>query len=337
MQSRLMPARYAPTSFPRLFLLGWLLATAPVVFAEKFTLVVLPDTQIAVRSSPDMTRSQMNWIIKNRVPLNIPIVLHVGDVVDWDTPDHDQWRTADSCFALLDKARIPYAIAVGNHDTAAVKEGGGAAPGNVNANLRNTEQFNRFFPVSRFVAQRGRMEEGKSDNAWYEFTAGGVDWLVLALELWARPEPVKWAESVIAAHPNHNVILITHSHLTAKGEIHPNKGGYGDQSPLHIHETLITQHANVRFVFCGHVGHSARRVDEGVHGNRIYQLLQCYQNTNAGGGYLRLVDIDADRGTVFARMYSPFYDKTLEDASKFSFENVSFVPKAKAAHSVLAK
>lgn len=294
----------------------------------KFTLVVLPDSQIAVRARPELTISQMEWIVKNREALNIPFVISVGDVVDWDTPDHEQWITASRCYDVLDRAGVPYAIAVGNHDTAAVKVGGSAAPGDVNANLRDTTQFNRFFPVARFTAQQGRMEEGKSDNAWYAFRAGGADWLVLALELWARPAPVEWAGSVLAAHPHHNVIVVTHSHLTSKGAIMPGNGGYGDQSPQAIFDQLIKRHANVRLVLSGHVGGSAWRDDEGEHGNRIHQVLQCYQNRDAGGGYLRLLEIDTAGRRIAARMYSPFHDKGLDDGSEFAFEDVDFIAPA---------
>jgi hypothetical protein len=305
------------------------LAVAPGARAEKFTLVVLPDTQIAVRAKPELTRSQMDWVVKHRAEKNIPIVLHVGDVVDWDTPELDQWVTASECFERLDAADIPYAIAVGNHDTAAVQPGGSAAPGDVRANLRVTESFNRFFPMRRFRAQGGRMEGGKSDNAYYTFRAGGLDWLVIVLELWARPGPVEWANRVVAGHPNHNVIVLTHSHLNSRGEIEGRNGGYGDQSPRHVFDHFIAKHANVRLVFSGHVGGSAWREDRGEKGNRIVQILQCYQNRDAGGGHLRLLEVDPEAGTMAASMYSPFYDKTLEDGSSFRVEGMEFVRPAR--------
>ena len=314
---------------PRLLAALAVIVASHSAMAETFTLVVQPDPQIAVRSKPGMTASQMDWIVKNRTPLNIPFVICVGDVIDWDTPDHAQWITASRCFDVLDRAKIPYAIAVGNHDTAAVKEGGSAAPGNVRENVRDTTKFNRFFPVTRFPAQRGRQVEGKSDNAWYSFHAGGVDWLVLALELWARPEAVAWANTVAAAYPNHNIIVVTHAHLDAKGGIQQNNGGYGAQSPQVVFDEFIKQHANVRLVLSGHVGDSGWRADKGAKGNTIYQILQCYQHRDAGGGYLRLLEIDTAARTIRASMYSPFHDTTLPDASAFSFREVDFVPAAR--------
>lgn len=301
-----------------------LLATGRWAPAETFTLPVLPDTQIAVNRRPEMLDSQLQWIAKNKDGLRMPIVLHVGDIVDWD--NEGQWETASRAFATLDRAKVPYALAVGNHDTSAVGEfSGSAAPGNTRLNLRKTEKFNRHFPVRRFPAQQGRYEPDKSDNASYTFRAGGLDWLVVTLEFCSRPGPVDWAGDVIARHPRHNVIVLTHFHLTPKGEINPNNAGYGDLSPKAIHDRLIRKHPNVLMVLSGHVVTSAWRTDQGDKGNTIYQLLQDYQSEDAGGGYIRLLDIDTEKGTISARMYSPFYNKTKDDSSRFEFTDVRFV------------
>lgn len=305
-------------------------------WAEKFTLPVLPDTQCEVNSRPEMFTSQLDWIVSNQQALKIPFVIHVGDLVDWDTPDHRMWKTASEGMKKLDQAGIPYALTLGNHDTAAVGGGrivngkrtpigGSAAPGDVHANVRITKQFNAFFPVSRLTAQQGRYEEGKSDNAFYTFRAGGVDWLALSLELWARQGPIDWANKVVASHPNHNVIVVTHSHLRGDGMIEQRNGGYGDNSPQYIYDHFIKLHPNILMVLCGHVGTSAWRNDAGAQGNRIYQLLQDYQGEASGGGYIRLLEIDTEARTISAKMYSPFLKKTREDKSAFSFKDVKFI------------
>lgn len=310
--------------FYRLLLL--LLLTSPVGFAQKFTLPVLPDTQEEVGSKPEMFTSQLNWIVQKKDSLNIPFVLHVGDVVNFDTVTH--WQTASEIFTILDNARMGYAITLGNHDTGAVRyNSGSAAPGNVNQNLRKTGKFNTFFPVSRFTQQRGRYEETKSDNAWYTFQAGGKDWLVLALEFCARQGPVDWAQGVFKDHPSHNVIVLTHYHLNPTNEISTRNAGYGDLSPAQIFDQLIRKHPNVLLVLSGHVVYSAWRDDLGENGNHIYQLLQNYQSQDHGGGYIRLLEIDPDAGTISAKMYSPYYNKTLNDKTAFSFSGVKFINK----------
>ncbi|RYG63652.1 metallophosphoesterase [bacterium] len=294
--------------------------------AQTFTIPVLPDTQIEVRARPEMLESQLKWLVQNKKALKIPMVLHVGDIVDWN--NESQWEMASKQFETLDKAKIPYALAVGNHDTAAVGEfSGSAAPGNVNANLRITDKFNRFFPVRRFKTQKGRFEEGKSDNAFYTFKAGNLNWLVLTLEFCARQGPIDWANKVVAAHPKHNVIVLTHFHLNDRGEINSNNAGYGDLTTQSIYDQFMKKHANIVMVLSGHTGSSAHRADVGEAGNTVHQILQDYQNQDSGGGYIRLLEIDTKAGTIAARMYSPFYNKTKDDESKFSLEGVKFIQK----------
>jgi hypothetical protein len=292
--------------------------------AQKFTIPVLPDTQREINYNPAMFTNQMEWIASKKDSLNIPIALHVGDVVDFNNTL--QYDRASDGFQILDHAGIPYAIAVGNHDTNSVGENSGnVAPGNANENLRTTERFNTYFPTQRFIAQKGRFEQNKSDNAFYTFDAGGFKWMVLTLEFCARPDAVNWANQAISKFPHHNVIILTHYHLTAIGEIAPTNSSFGDLSPQSIYDQLIKKHANIRLVLSGHTDSTAWRDDIGEKENHIYQILQDYQNVDNGGGYIRLLEIDPEAGTIAAKMYSPYYRKTKEDVSRFSFSGVEFV------------
>jgi len=291
---------------------------------RKFTIPILPDTQSEVGSKPEMFYSQLNWIAQKKDSLNMPIVLHVGDLVNFDNIKH--YETASKGYKILDSARIGYAITLGNHDTEAVGvNSGSAAPGNVNQNLRKTTKFNTYFPVSRFTMQKGRYEENKSDNAYYTFKAGRMKWMVVTLEFCARQGPVDWANKIIAENPRYNVIILTHFHLTPKGEINKTNAGYGDLTTQSIYDQMISKHKNVRMVLSGHVVPSSYRIDTGEKGNDIYQLLQDYQHEDFGGGYIRLLEIDAKHKTMTAKMYSPYYNKTRDDASKFSFSDVKFL------------
>jgi hypothetical protein len=309
-----------------LFLLFTLILISFSVSAQKFVIAILPDTQREVNARPEMFMIQMQWLADKSDSLNIPIVLHVGDIVDFN--NIVQYQKASEGFSILDRAKVSYAITLGNHDTDAVGENSGsAAPGNVNANLRTTDRFNSYLPVKRFDDQKGRFEKKKSDNAYYTFRQGGLKWLVLALEFCSRQEPVDWAGKIIADHPEYNVIILTHYHLNAKGEIAPDNAGYGDLSPKAIYDQMISQYPNVRLVLCGHTGSSVYRDDIGAEGNHIYQILTDYQGEDFGGAYIRLLEIDPDAGTISAKMYSPFYNITKNDKSMFSFSGVEFVPR----------
>jgi hypothetical protein len=101
--------------------------------------------------------------------------------------------------------------------------------------------------------------------------------------------------------------------------------GYGNLSPQKVYDQLIGQYENVRLVLSGHTGSSVHRDDIGLKGNHIYQLLQDYQGEDNGGGYIRLLEIDPVSKTMSAKMYSPFYNRTKDDSSQFSFAGVNFV------------
>lgn len=104
-------------------------------FGQKFTIAIFPDTQVEVGSKPEMFYSQIDWIIKHKDSLNIPMSLHVGDLVNFNNFNH--FEVASKGYEAFDKAHIPYAITLGNHDGEAVGyHSGSAAPGNVNQNLR---------------------------------------------------------------------------------------------------------------------------------------------------------------------------------------------------------
>ncbi len=308
----------------RLWLLMFGLFFHADALASPFVLPVLPDTQREINGKPVMFVSQIKWLVDNRTKLDIPIVLHVGDIVDFNNAK--QWEVASEQFKRLDEMKLPYALAVGNHDTAAVGENSGkAAPGNVNANLRTTAFFNQYFPVGRMAAEKGQYESGKSDNAYYLFEAGGLKWLVLTLEFCARQGPVDWANIVLNDYPDRNVIILTHFHLTSKGEINQTNAGYGNLTSQSIFDQLIKKHANVLLVLSGHVDSSASRTDPGEAGNTIYQILQDNQTKDSGGGYIRLLEIDPEAGTIAASMYSPFYDLTQDGTSKFALSHVKFI------------
>ncbi len=59
--------------------------------SHTFTIPVLPDTQEAVTRKNEMFFSQMQWIADKKDSLKTPIVLHVGDVANFDTITH--WAT----------------------------------------------------------------------------------------------------------------------------------------------------------------------------------------------------------------------------------------------------
>jgi hypothetical protein len=296
---------------------------------DKFTIAVCPDTQREISSGHTAVfLNAFQWMAANAADLNLKFVLHTGDMVDWDTPDHAQYKVASDGYAYLDAANIPYAISPGNHDTGAVDVGGSAKPppNSAHVNVRDTTTFNTYFPPSRYKKMGGTYEAGKEDNSWHEFTAGGLNWLVISMEFCARTGPVNWAKSVIAAHPNHNVIFILHYHLEGDSTISNSNAGYGDNTCRYIYDNLLSQYSNVRLVFCGHVGIQGYRTDVGPKGNTIYQFLGTYHDSTINP--TRLVEIDTKNGTIDTRVFIPSTGGNKQDGSARVITGIPWVQPA---------
>lgn len=291
-----------------------------------FSFVVIPDTQNETLNDTNTQNHfvpRIDWILENRDALDIRFVLQTGDLCNWDTPTHDQYVRASTGFEKLDTAGLPYALAIGNHDTAATCPGGSACPGDTHAHLRDTSTFNQFFPVTRFPTMQGTFEPDKVDNAFHTFRAGGVDWIVVSMELWARPEAYAWVGQVLADHPDHNGIVFTHDHLRGDGTINTSNGGYGDTSPRKIFDDVLAKQPNLRFVFSGHEGTVAYRADDGESGNAIHQFLF---NIDDASNPTRVVKIDTEAKTIDTYVYGPATDKTYDQpGASVTITDVDFV------------
>ncbi len=312
-------------------LLAAMLLLARAAFAaqteEKFTLAVIPDSQQEILKEDDVRLpNRLQWLVDQRNALNLRMVLHVGDLHNWDTPDHIQYERTSRAFKILDDAKMPYAIAVGNHDTAATGKGGGAAPGNVKQNQRNTTTFNHYYPAERIGISGATWEDNKVENGYRTFTAGGLKWLAINLELWARQEPINWAKKVAADHPDHNFILLTHAFIDGNGNIQQNNGGYGDKSPQYIFDTLIKPAPNARLIFNGHTGTHAYRLEKGDTGNSIYMFNQTYHDPKSNP--VRLFEINPAEKTIKTWVYCPIDGTTKEDGSSMTIQNVEWVKPA---------
>ena len=284
-----------------------------------FSIAVMPDTQQDVLGSKRLT-NRAEWLVDNRQDLDLQFVMHTGDVVNWDTPAHEQYANASRSLEILDDAGIPTALTIGNHDTYAVGVGGSARDSRYTRKyVRDTATFNRYFSTDRYDPE-GTFEAGKIDNNYQLFSAGGEDWMILTLELWPRAAAVDWARGVVAAHPDHNVIVQTHSYLTESGSI-DGSAGYGDTSPNTLYKRLISVYPNIRMVLSGHVGDAASRVDVGANGNKIVSFLECFHSSTYN--HIRLLEIDTAADTVSTEIYSPINNRTFSQYAG-TFDGMTF-------------
>jgi len=298
---------------------------------QPFSIAVLPDTQKeTMYASNTRFANRTKWLVDNRAKVNLRYVLHTGDVVNWGWLVPSQFAIAKTAVKKLSDAGIPYALTIGNHDTAAVgwngKAGSTGYGGSAYAYnpeckvrfstaecrsrllVRKTAAFNQAFPLASLRNVGGAFEAGKVDNLWTTFEASGTKWLVITLELWPRAAVVTWAQQVVASHPGHNVVIQTHSYLTSSGGIDQTNGGYGSTSGQYLYDNLVRKYANIKMVFSGHTGNAARRVDTGVNGNKIVSYLQAFHSSTTNP--VRIVTIDPASGLVTSRIIAPYTNET---------------------------
>lgn len=300
--------------------------------SKPFKLALLPDTQTYTKKFPQIANSQTEWLAAN--PDGFAFVLQQGDITDWNAPE--QWEIAQAAFSKLDGV-LPFTFVPGNHDI-----------GN-NSDVRNTDLMNKYLPYEKYSKTKtfgGVFENGKMDNTYHIFKAGGLNWLIISLEFGPRNEVLDWANKIVEQHPRHKVIVNTHAYMYSNnkrmtdGDIWlPQSYGIGKDSlektvnnGEQIWQKFVSKHKNMLLVFSGHVLHSGvgTLVSEGDNGNKVYQMLANFQEgvegTEMGGnGFMRILTIDTDKKTIDVKTYSPYTDKyDTRSHQQFSFENVTF-------------
>ena len=295
-------------------LLILVLSLASQAQAEPYRLIVLPDTQCNSEKWPQQLTTMTEWIAKNQQPLNIKYVLHVGDMVEHGNSEQE-WKNFDASMQVLD-GKVPYVLAVGNHDFDKI------------AGTRSTVMFDKYFPPERFSKLPSYpTKDADKANSYRTFSAAGINWLIVTMPFLPTDEQLEGANRVVKGHPNHRVIVLTHSYLTHTGR---------DKSGEYIWEKLVRRHGNISLVVCGHLS-TVHFVSQGDQGNKVYEMLFDWQNDKKPepNSYLAILEFDPDAAKLSVRSYSPTLDKYLTDPrGQFEFRDVDFLKgKAKATAS----
>jgi len=292
---------------------------APVPDEPDFNVILLPDTQFYSGEKNFGTRhmffSQTNWIIENREALNIPFVLHMGDIVEsgdliGGSKNLQQWFIAFQAMHALHapattglEEGIPYAVCVGNHDQEPIWRSSGT-----------TTYFNQFFGVDHFskFSYYGGHYGDNNDNHYYLFKAGGYDFIVISIEYSdpgrdpVDPDLLEWADALLKEYPDHRGIVISH-HMV-------NPGFPAAWSPYgEVLYEVLKDNPNLHLMLGGHITGEGLRVNN-HEGNTVYALVQDYQgHTRGGNGFLRIMRFSPRTNEIHLDTYSPFVDAYLDE------------------------
>lgn len=289
---------------------------------DSFTLIVFPDTQIYSKDRPSWRRSSKKevftdmtqWVADRAKADNIKFVLHMGDIVNEDYEPY-QWENANKAMSILDGV-VPYAMVVGNHD---MYLGNEESPRD---SIRNTTNFNRTFPHSRYQKEDwygGRMKKDwfiphdSYDNNYHFFNQGKLEFMIVNLEAGPTDAMLDWANNLIAKYPSKRVIVMTHSYMLGNDKRdYPDGFGYlppNSNTGEEIWEKLIKKHKNIFLVLSGHIGntndHRGLMASKGINGNTVYQQL----HGDAFDGWLRILRFVPAENKIHVKSYSPWKPK----------------------------
>ncbi|MFJ4534993.1 LamG-like jellyroll fold domain-containing protein [Streptomyces tibetensis] len=258
--------------------------------SRRFTLAVMPDTQYlfdgpSIDKAP--VEASLRYLLEHGREENIVFLSHLGDLTQ--NGAKEEFAAIGEAFRLLDRRGVGYSVLAGNHD---VKSS--------TTDQRGSTPYLDAFGPQRFEEQRtfgGASPDGY--NTFHRFTAGGREWLVLALDWRLSPQGYAWAKSVLAKHPKTPVILTTHELVVEDDTF----SDYGQQ----LWDQLIEDHDQIFLALGGHYWPAARATRKNAAGHDVHLHLTNYQNRYFGGAaMIRLYRFDLDRGVIDVETLSPW-------------------------------
>jgi len=197
---------------------------------DEYTLIYLPDTQTTVHYHSASTEVMFDWITEYAKDMNLAFVMGLGDIQDGGptqealnnetktgNPTYEQWRIMRENYKKLSDAGIAWSAIVGNHDYDSNSP--------TAANGRSLKKYNYWFNLDTLeeTAKKNIVavyEEGEMSNLIYEFSACGVNYLVIALEFGPSDDHLAWASSIISQpkYANHRILFNSHSILYSNGD-----------------------------------------------------------------------------------------------------------------------
>ena len=259
-----------------------------------YSFAVLGDTQILAESYPEKYTALYDWILGNVESKKIKFVLGLGDITNSSTAA--EWELAKKNIHRMDGI-VPYSLVRGNHDTEST--------------------MMKYFPISDYKDKLGGTYDGKSIfNSWQELIVGELKYLIFTLDYGAKDAVLNWASDIIAAHPDHNVIITTHAYLFRDGTtldagdvVPPSNKGSSYNNGDHMWDKLMKKHENIVLVLSGHdpCDYVVCTQTKGDNGNVVTQFLidpQGVDKAQSGVGLVTMFYFSADGKTMQVETYS---------------------------------
>jgi len=286
----------------------WLKEKDPVTdYAYSFA--VIGDTQMITYHTPDRLPVLYQWIVDHKEEKKIEFVMGLGDITEKSSLS--EFIVAQDSIRLLDNV-VPYSVIRGNHDGVA--------------------SFKKYFPISHYENIIYDAYDYSMLNTCYELIIGDIQYLIMCLDFGPNEAVLNWAGKVIAAHPNHNVIITTHAYLNLDGALlvppdvsAPSLLHKGSSDGDIIWEKLVSKYENIVLVLCGHIAHPDLVLNTriGDHGNTVTEMLVNFQFMDRDfgpSGMICMLYFSEDGSHVQVEYYSSVRNKYYGPQNQFSFD-----------------
>jgi len=280
----------------------------------EFCIVTIPDIQKDIELGSGVnTQAQVDWIKDNATAQNIKAVVFIGDQVQDGGDSAQQQRAKGVIDTIL--PTIPTLWVYGNHDDDN-ESLGGDPPG------RYSTEFNAEFGTTELSTQswwNGGFEDAFSSAAYYLFSEGGTDYIVVTLPFGPSQDEIDWVNTLIGTtYSSRTAFLFTHSYLDDAGEVSGTGGNDADIYDLGADVHVGTQikaevsdlRSNLRIIYNGHhqaaTLYGSHRQSFVVSSENQHAIYQNFQNkTNNGDGFFMLTYINPSTNTARCVTYSP--------------------------------
>ncbi len=270
-----------------------------------FSLAVVGDIQKVTYHWPENVPTIYNWIEANAEEKNIVRAVSLGDITEKDT--EAEYNIVEDAFKALDGV-VPHTIVRGNHDVA---------------------NFDKYITYEEYKDTVDGSYNQSMRNTYNLFEQGGRKYMLLNLDCGAKDPDLEWANEVVAAHPDYNVIVATHLYMYRNGRTIDSWYGvedYGQNSGTTIWNDFVSLHENIVMVLCGHVSTDRVVMNErvGVNGNVVKEFLINPQSTDlfydGGTGMVTMFYFSEDGKTVQVENYSTIQEAFYRKDCQFTFD-----------------
>jgi 3',5'-cyclic AMP phosphodiesterase CpdA len=258
----------------------------------RFAIAVLPDTQYlfdADAADPAPLRETFDYLLRQRATDNIAFLTHLGDVTEHGTDP--EIGLAGETFRRID-GRLPYSVLAGNHDVSGDDRRG------------PTAYLATFGPARFRTAPTFLGADADGYNSAHRISAGGRQWLILALDWRISDAGLAWAREVLAANRTLPAIVTTHdlAYADDAGRAHLSANGQ------RMWDELIRENDQIFLTLNGHYWPPGRTVLTNAAGHDVHVHITNYQDRYYGGaGMIRLYHVDLVRNRIDVETFAPWF------------------------------